>query len=206
MEITTGMPTTKKLRLRYTDVANLNCTLGVAGITYWACNNLFDPRVAIGGHQPMGYDQYMSSYYSYATVLGSKITVKFCPDATATSIPIQCMVYALDTATTSLAAQGYTTWTAFREAKQTVKTINTNKSYAVCTSRFSHRKMIRSPVTDEDWKNSRTAGPSGLTQANWQWAVIIQAMDLASTTAQVTADITIDYMVLFSDRLPVAPS
>lgn len=154
----------------------------------------------------MGYDQYLNSYYNYATVLGSKITCRFNNNQAYTGVPVQCGVYAIDVANSSLAAQGYTVWTAFKEAKQPVGAIATNKWTTTVRSYFSHKKMIRSPVTDEDWKNSRAAGPPGLTYANWQWYVWVQSTDLASTSTGVVVDVTIDYLVLFSDRLPLAPS
>lgn len=39
-------------------------------------NGLFDPRAAIGGHQPMGFDQLMAIYTKFV-VVGAKITVSF---------------------------------------------------------------------------------------------------------------------------------
>lgn len=39
-------------------------------------NGMFDPRAAVGGHQPMGFDQLMAMYTKFV-VVGAKITVTF---------------------------------------------------------------------------------------------------------------------------------
>lgn len=50
--------------------------IGIPTTTQWRLNGLNDPRVAVGGHQPMGFDQLMAIYTKY-TVLGAKVTVYF---------------------------------------------------------------------------------------------------------------------------------
>lgn len=43
------------------------------------CNGIFDPEVALGGHQPLYFDQ-LSALYNHYTVIASKITVRTSPD------------------------------------------------------------------------------------------------------------------------------
>lgn len=71
----------RKLRQTLVYVENFPVTLNaVAFLTNWhtfRCNGLFDPRFAIGGHQPMGFDQLMAIYSKY-TVVGAKMTFQVC--------------------------------------------------------------------------------------------------------------------------------
>ena len=70
-----GFPSTKTVTLRYFEQSTLNGAAGVANTAVFRANSCFDPRLAAGGHQPMGLDQYFS-IYRYGFVLGSKITLK----------------------------------------------------------------------------------------------------------------------------------
>jgi len=51
----------------------LNAVANLTTWTTWRVNALFDPRFAIGGGQPMGFDQLMAIYMKY-TVVGAKVT------------------------------------------------------------------------------------------------------------------------------------
>lgn len=62
------------MRLRYVEHIQVDPdNLTVTHVLYRA-NGMFDPKVAIGGHQPLGFDEWMSRYYHF-TVLGSRIRV-----------------------------------------------------------------------------------------------------------------------------------
>jgi len=71
----------RKLRQTLTYCEQFPVTLNaVAFLTTWhtfRANGLFDPRFAIGGHQPMGFDQLMAIYSKY-TVVGAKMTLRVC--------------------------------------------------------------------------------------------------------------------------------
>jgi len=48
--------------------SNIALNPGVGGLvvsSVWALNGLYDPDVAVGGHQPTGFDQYMAMYENY---------------------------------------------------------------------------------------------------------------------------------------------
>lgn len=55
-------------------------TTNLASLTNYVffANSMYDPEQAIGGHQPMGYDQYSALYSSYS-VLSSSILVELWP-------------------------------------------------------------------------------------------------------------------------------
>lgn len=51
-------------------------TVGTSSEVFISCNGLYDPEPAVGGNQPIGFDEMMAFYQKY-TVLGAKITVDF---------------------------------------------------------------------------------------------------------------------------------
>lgn len=68
-------PSKKLVRLKYTE--NITINPGAAGaIAYhqFSCNGMYDPNRTGVGHQPIGFDQWMS-WYDHYHVIGSKITV-----------------------------------------------------------------------------------------------------------------------------------
>lgn len=82
---TTNVPTGKKAvaqksmtaRLIYSEVLTNVAAGGLTDFVY-SCNGLFDPRDAIGGVQPTGFDQYMA-FYDHFHVTSSKMIVKILP-------------------------------------------------------------------------------------------------------------------------------
>lgn len=55
---------------KYRDVFALNPgAVGTIASKAWTANGLFDPEVAVGGHQPMGFDE-MAALYNHYTVVG----------------------------------------------------------------------------------------------------------------------------------------
>jgi len=60
------------------------------GTAQFSANGLYDPETAIGGHQPLGYDQMMALYNHYI-VKSSRITVA--PAYASADVPIQIALY-----------------------------------------------------------------------------------------------------------------
>lgn len=73
-----GFPTEKIVDLTYAD-ADQTIVTGAGssiGLVYFGANDPFDPRYAVGGHQPRGFDQYTPVYSKYQ-VLASRIRVTY---------------------------------------------------------------------------------------------------------------------------------
>lgn len=71
-----GFPKSKRVRMRYATTATINPD--GTGVPAWVsirANGMFDPEVAVGGHQPMGFDQWMT-VYDHFTVTESVISVR----------------------------------------------------------------------------------------------------------------------------------
>lgn len=67
-------PRTKPIKLKYVTQITLSPSDNTAINREFRANSLYDPEVAVGGHQPYGFDQ-LSAFYQHYTVIGSKITV-----------------------------------------------------------------------------------------------------------------------------------
>ncbi len=87
-------------RLRYVD-CGLTFQTGVsaAGGYVFSCNGLYDPDITGTGHQPIGFDQMMLSYYHYC-VLRSRIRVIF-HNETAAYVTVAIAVRATSTLVTT---------------------------------------------------------------------------------------------------------
>lgn len=68
------LPDRKIATLRYVDHFLQNADTSLT-VTQWRANSLFDPDLTGVGHQPRGFDQWMTLYQKYA-VLSSTITVR----------------------------------------------------------------------------------------------------------------------------------
>ena len=79
-----GFPKTAVARLKYVVEESVNAgASGVPTVVKYHANGCFDPEVAVGGHQPIGFDEFMARYDHYY-VLGSKI--KLTPTTSSTSV------------------------------------------------------------------------------------------------------------------------
>ncbi len=64
-----------KNRLRYSSTTELTMSASGGATMVHRANGMFDPEVAIGGHQPMGFDQ-LTQIYNHYHVVASKYTVR----------------------------------------------------------------------------------------------------------------------------------
>lgn len=69
-------PNSQTVALKFSNYANINPAVGVAGAVIYRANSIYDPDYAISSHQPMFYNQLKDMYQHYV-VLGSKITVRY---------------------------------------------------------------------------------------------------------------------------------
>lgn len=96
----------RTVSMRYCDVINLSqLASGLNTSHFFRMNSCFDPDYTGGGHQPLGFDEYMT-HYQHFTVLNARIkatalingsqvagilTVRQASEATAIANPFTCM-------------------------------------------------------------------------------------------------------------------
>lgn len=81
-----GLQMTRQLRgpasksqmatLTYSEQISLDPGVGLVATATYNAGGMWDPRIAIGGNQPRGFDEWMS-FYEHFVVVGSKIKVTF---------------------------------------------------------------------------------------------------------------------------------
>jgi len=93
------MPETHVAYLNWQEELSLDAP-GV-GLDYatFSASGMYDPRLALGGHQPYGLDQ-LSAFYKYNKVLSSTITVTPVIDSVADTTPCYVAVVLTDSSTT----------------------------------------------------------------------------------------------------------
>ena len=69
-----GFPKQMQMRHRYAESFPVNVIANVDVWQLYRCNGMYDPRVAIGGHQPM-YFQRMGATYDHYVVTGATIRI-----------------------------------------------------------------------------------------------------------------------------------
>ena len=75
----TPFPPTMRCKLRYTECVGVALGSNNTALhSLYFANGLYDPRVATGGGQPYGFDQYAAMYDQYY-VESSVVTCEFCP-------------------------------------------------------------------------------------------------------------------------------
>lgn len=185
---------------RYVETFTLDPTFGTPSHAIYSCNGLFDPTTAVGGHQPLGFDQ-MTQLYDHYTVLGAKATIRFFSGDDATSGSNMCYAYVNDDSTP------ITTYdTVMEQNKGVVKPLTSANAAQTCTivQKFSAKKFFG--VTDIK-DNSQLKGSSGANPVDGAF-FIIGAQGIASSIDPTTVycNITIDYITLWSERHDLAQS
>lgn len=78
-------------RLRYSEQIQLNPGIGTVAKYEFCANGLFDPNLTGVGHQPLGFDQWMTFYHHYC-VLGSRIRVDFINGSATSQYVVGCAI------------------------------------------------------------------------------------------------------------------
>jgi hypothetical protein len=188
----TFAPLRTRRTLRYVTGTTLTGTAGALAGFYIRALSLFDPEYAIGGHQPMGFDQ-MMTFYEKFTVVASKITVEFVLQSVPQVLGIQLV---------PVAGTAYSNTSGIIETGMCVHRVYPVTLYApqkLSLEQVTTRSLGNVDVLDDPGvSGSATADPTQILQ----FMIFTQDLGTASTaTAQLL--ITVDYDTIFSN--PVQP-
>jgi len=175
----------------------------------FAANGLFDPNIQVGGHQPLGFDQW-ALYYNHYVVLGSKITVRFILNnaVQATNYtPILCGVKLQDdTAATWSAGQLFDNLSE-RGFSYKVIVPNVNNIYPVkCGAKFSAKKFFNvKDVKDNMLRLGSGVGANPTDLGVYQlYFGSVNGQTISDYTMQCL--VTIDYIVSWSEPKDIPQS
>lgn len=195
--VPSGMPTTRIAKLRYCDTFALTSTSGVLISRVFGCNNIFDPDVTGGGHQPMGHDTWATLYNHY-TVIGSKMMISVAPSSGNNS-PGMVGIYITDGA-----AVPYTSAAEFREARKGgMRSMDPNQKTVRMAAKFSPKKFFNiTDMKDNTTRVGAAIGANPLEQAYYN--IWYQTLDASS--GGIYVNLTIDYLVVFGEPKDLSQS
>ncbi len=191
-----GFPNTFKMKHRYSEIISSSASTGSINSQNFACNGMFDPNIGGAGHQPLAFNQ-MEVLYDHYTVIGSVIKIKVITQA-ATDEPIIMGLYKDDDTTiltniNSLLEQGQGATRFLGPATDKVTTL---------TSKWSAKKTFGGSVMgQENLKGSASSNPVDLTHYMFWY----RAAD-AAATVQLTFQVTIDYIAVWTEKKSLAYS
>jgi len=194
---------TMRANLCYSENQMLDSTAGAADVRKYRLNSIFDPNFAVGGHQPMGRDEYATLFQAYR-VLGARITAKFYWDQSAlVGQAHNCGITFLSpNQTTSITDQ---TQLIERTHNKCVKTLKSNSRDSQTVTCYWSAKKYFGKILAYDHTSIAAMGADPAYPAIAQvWA---GTADRSSNTSEsVRVDIVIDYIVEFSEPISLSTS
>lgn len=180
-------------------------TPGTPEYYLWGANNAYDPDHTGTGHQPMGFDQMAEVYGSYA-VVGSKIHVRCVPvqifltsgtgtPATYTQLPFYCGIYLDDNDTPPYSL------TMLREESGSVWTTTSMDGPKGVTCKYRAKTQY-----GPDWLDLSSAAPTASPPNGTFFTFWICCAELGGGHGTCNLEVTIEYIILWSDRKEMDPS
>lgn len=198
-----GFPKSTMVKLRYVGNSSINPTAAnIAGFSIRA-NSCYDPDPAVGGHQPLGFDQW-SQFYNHYVVVGAKITAYFTYSKDTTGSNASAYAFGIylsdDNVITNLtfsgmAEQGLTKWRI--KPASMLATVNNDASPKI-VSKFSAKKFFNiTNITDNTSRLGASINANPTEEAYFH----IWGGDPAGTSDLPSLDVTymVDYLVIFSE-------
>lgn len=204
-----GFPTSKMVRLRYCDTVNLNAPVGGAPIHHaFRASSAYDPDFSLGGHQPKGFDEWMTVYNHY-TVVGAKMTATPAQDNSTNKIPVKYGIMLTADANSITALGDYNDIResrlggAMKQAGEyyrygaTVKQTGLSKTYSA-RKFFSIRNFVGKDLYRGDDSNNPVE--------NAYFALWACAIGSTEDPPSQAFDIEIEYIVVFTEPKLLLPS
>lgn len=192
-------PKSALVRFRYCDNGILDAAAGGTAYQIFKWNGMYDPRYAIGGHQPKGYDQWALFYQNYR-VVGAKARVTFAPTGDTNFMALMQQRVSLQT--TSSASTFPTGLTDIVETPYIKsRDLNTTRP-TVLTSKWSAKKWLGPGYKDSTYKcdfGSDPAEPAYL-------VVGTTALDVATNPDPIFFTVCIDYVAVLTEPKYLAQS
>lgn len=166
---------------------------GTVATRVFRLNGCFDPDTAVGGHQPLGFDE-MSAFYHNYTVIGAKATVFFSNSDTTTAQYVGAFVHQSASPTIvvdNVQEQGMGSYTIL-----SARTAGHDTATGTLVVTWSARKWFgtKGIIADPAYTSLTTADPT--TQA---YLVIWGAGRGLADTSAISLDVRIEYIVVFTN-------
>lgn len=187
-----GFPKNNVVQLRYcTNVELVDSVGGVLDIHAFSANNIYDPDITGGGHQPLGRDQW-ALFYNHYRVIKSNITVRLATTSVGSGQPVMTGLYLADDV--SVPAE----WTTLAESGRTNPVMHTpgNTESHVMKTSYSQGKFYKGQGINQASLGASIGSPPA---DNAYYIIYAQSADQGSTYVARSYAVTIDYIVNFSE-------
>ena len=189
--------------LKYHFQHTMNPNQGQVDDVVVRANDLYDPEVALGGHQPYGFDQLMT-FYDHFTVLGSRITMSaFNSNG---SLPVYIFIGLRDNNVSLYEEPVGDIHEQARTVKKLLTTNPSSKGAMELSMNFSAEKFFAKPkvaiVGDSLFRGD--AGNSPLEQAYFH--CMVGPYDTGNDLAPMVVNIEIEYYAIFTEPKILAKS
>lgn len=194
-----GFPQQSKFIHRYAtaDFTLTNTTSGAISFAQYWCNGMFDPQLALGGQQPMNFDQ-MAALYDHYTVVSSKIWVRFVPTE---GKDVVCGVFVNDGSGTA----AFVDWEDANETPQNLGNVLLTgldwRQKSVSGSWNAYKLFGPDPLDNDELKGSGSANP----QEDQYFCLYAQALE-KTIFYTVKAQILIEYTAIWTEPKKVSGS
>lgn len=189
-------------RMRYCDSVALNgCALADATALIYSANGAWDPQTAVGGHQPMGFDQLMAFYQHY-TVMSSVLTVDFSISNVQFPDPGEACIVGIALRDTAVFS---TTSTTAREVGN-ITWVHLANDGSTGTAKLSKRFQLRKVFPGATASNALYRGNTVSNPTEGQFYHIYNMGDGYRDAPQLHINITIEYNCILTERRPLVAS
>jgi len=206
----TGFPKNKVVKMRYVEYTQLDLTNSVTGgfeYAYYSANSIYDPTAVVGGHQPMGHDQW-SLFYNHYVVLGAKMKVTFASRDNVVAQPIIVGISIEDDTTSG--ATNVQTIQEYGGAKYKMFQGYTSMSTRQVTANFSAKKFFGvTDVKDNMPRIGATFGANPVDQAFFRiFACTADGTSAIGPAGDVIVgcNVEIDYIVVLQEPKELSQS
>lgn len=204
----TVMPYKFNFTTRYYDnYKQLTATPGTAGQYVWVANGLYDPDGALGGHQPIGFDNLMV-FYDHYCVIAAKI--KICVQNESDQHPVLVALMLSDdngiasTSIQTLIENGACKWKRLERQGSDGSFINNMRSSCVLTKTVNIKRYLsRSRIlSDDECKGNISSNPiEGV-----YFKVICQGIDQSADAVTISFTTQIDYVAILTEPKAIIAS
>lgn len=167
---------------------------------FW-CNGLYDPRHAVGGHQPRFFDQMMAIYNHY-TVVNSRITVSYAGwHSTVDTAPrLTFVLYKDDDAITNVTAAIYAIERKGSQYRSIMPTSNGQVIPPMKTSWSARKTFPGDPLSRLELQGTVATNP---TEATFY---VIGCENETAQTAYIEFMVTMEFDVVWDELKSTDPS
>lgn len=196
-----GFPANKVVRMRYHEV--LNQPIGATQSSFfYKANGLNDPRVAAGGHQPLGHDQW-NQFYNHYVVLGSKAT--FTITGTTNAAPLDTILLSAYISDDTTIPTDVNTLIESGRAEHTLLPAYNAMNQRQVKSMYSAKNFFN--IKDIADNLTRLGAAFGAEPPELAFhSINLTNISLQGTNTEVCITVQIDYVVLLSEPIDLPTS